>query len=92
MKEMWLRIGGILLVAATVFVYFPTTQQGFKPFDSVIFSIEDSLVSTEQDIATALSYALWGTRSSDAILLGLLLFLASACCATMLGPESDTRK
>jgi len=92
MKEMWLRISGILLVAVTVFVFFPNTQQGFKPFDSVTFPIDDSLVSTEKDIATALSYALWERRSSDVILLGLLLFLASACCAAMLGPESETRK
>jgi len=92
MKEPWLRIGGILLVAAAVFVFLQNTQQGFKPFENVIFPIDDSLVSTESDVAAALSYALWDKRSLDVILLGLLLFLASACCAAMLGPRSDTEK
>ena len=92
MKGPWLRIGGIFLVAAAFSVFLQNTQQGFKPFESVIFPIDDSLVSTESDVAAALSYALWAKRSLDVILLGLLLFLASACCAAMLGPRSDTEK
>ncbi|MCW4027729.1 MAG: hypothetical protein NWE76_09645 [Candidatus Bathyarchaeota archaeon] len=92
MKATWLRIGGILLVAASVFLLLPNAQQGFKPFEGVIFPINDSLVSTEIDIADALSYALWEKRPLDVIFLGLLLFLTSACCATMLGPKGDMKK
>jgi hypothetical protein len=92
MKKMWLRIGAILLVTAAIYVFLPTAPQGFKPFDNVIFPIDDTLVSTDGDMANVVSYVLWEKRSLDVILLGLLLFLASACCAAMLGGQGDTRR
>lgn len=92
MKKMWLRIGGILLVTAAVYVFLLTAQQDFEPFDNVIFPIDDTLVSINGDMAHVLSYVLWEKRSLDVILLGLLLFLASACCAAMLGGQGDTER
>ena len=92
MNGTWLRIGGVLLVATAFFLLLTNLQQGLRPFGNVVFPIDDSLVSTERDIAHALSYALWGKRLLDAILLGLLLFLASACSAAMLSPQSGRKR
>jgi len=92
MREVWLRVGGILLIIAIVYLFLSNIQQGFKPFDYVIFPIEDSLVSTEKEIAQSVSYSLWEQRSLDVILLAFLLFVASACCASILSPRGDAKR
>ncbi len=92
MKEIWLRIGGTLLVVVSAYLFLSTIQQGFSPFEYATFPIDDSLVSTEKEIGRSVSYALWDQRSLDMIFLALLIFVTSACCATTLTPQKDTEK
>lgn len=92
MKDIWLRIGGILLVATIGFLFFSTTQQSFVPFEYAVFPIGDSLVSTEKGIGQGVSYTLWSQRPLDMILLAFLLFVTSACCASILGPQRGERE
>jgi hypothetical protein len=90
MKDLWLRIGGTLLVVASAYLFLSTIQQGFRPFEYAAFPIGDSLVSTEKEIGRGVSYALWDQRSLDMILLALLIFVTSACCVSLLSPQEDT--
>ena len=92
MKGMWLRIGGVLAVATTVFLLLTNIEEDLEPFGNVIYPIDGSLVSAEMDMAETLSYALWEKRSLDCVLLGLLLFLSSTCCAAMLIPLSSMER
>lgn len=92
MKGIWLRIGATLLVVAGAYLFLSTIQEGFRPFEYATFPIGNSLVSTEKEIGRGVSYALWDQRSLDMILLGLLVFVTSACCASILNPQKDTER
>lgn len=78
------------MVVAGAYLFLSTIQQGFRPFEYATFPIGNSLVSTEKEIAHGVSYALWDQRSLDMILLALLVFVASACCASILNPQKGT--
>jgi hypothetical protein len=69
------------------YLFLSSIQQGFTPFDYAAFPIEESLASTERGISQGVSYALWSQRSLDLIVLALLLFVASACCASVLDSQ-----
>jgi len=84
MNEMWLKLSGALLVAGVAYLFLSAVQ-GFTPFEYSISPLGDSLVSTEKGISLAVSYTLWDKRSLDVIILALLLFVTSACCAVILG-------
>ncbi|MCW4019622.1 MAG: hypothetical protein NWF14_00105 [Candidatus Bathyarchaeota archaeon] len=88
MRDIWLRVGGMIFVI-TVAYLFLSIQLCFRPFEYVVFPIEDSLVSAENEIARSVSHTLWSQRSLEIILLALLLFVASACCASILDSRRD---
>ena len=92
MKETLLRIAGIVLAATAVYLFLSGILGTFTPFRSVVFPVSDSLASTEKGIAHGVSYSLWNHRSLDIIVLALLLFASSACCATILSPQRNARK
>jgi hypothetical protein len=86
MRSMWLRISVIALVAITAYLYLLTTQ-GLNSFEYATVSIPDSLVPIEGEISRPVSSTLWNARYLDVIVLSLLLFVTSACCASLLHSE-----
>ena len=80
------------MVVAIAYLFLSSIQQGFTPFEYAIYPISDSLVSTEKEIAHGVSYVLWDQRSLDIIILALLLFLTSACCASILNPPEKAER
>lgn len=78
------------MVVAGAYLFLSSIQQGFRPFEYATFPIGGSLVSTEKEIAHGVSYALWDQRSLDMVLLALLIFVTSACCASILNPRKGT--
>jgi hypothetical protein len=88
---MWLRLSGTLLVVLLAYLFLSVVEPSLKPFEYAVFPIEDSLASTEKGIAYGVSYALWDQRSLDLVILALLLFAASACCASVLNPHKDKK-
>jgi hypothetical protein len=68
-----------------------TIQQPLTPFEYASFPIDDSLVSTEKGISLAVSITLWHDYPLATILLALLLFLTSACCASLLAPKNHEK-
>lgn len=92
MRDVWLRISGILLAAAGVYLFLSVIQTGFIPMMYAVYPVKESLVSTEKTIAQGVSNVLWSLRSIDLIVLALLLFLAFACCASILAPRREVRR
>ena len=92
MKDMWLRIGGFILVASIAYLFIFSFIQGFAPFEYADFPIEDSLIKAEEEMAQGISRAVWDTRSVDTVILAFLLVVASACCATILNSEKEAKK
>ena len=90
MRSFWLRICGLFLVSISVYFILNSVLQDFTLFEYANFNIEDYMISKEDEIASSISYAMWEQRSLDTVVLALLLFVASACCATILGQERDT--
>jgi len=92
MRDMWLRIGGALTIAVAIYLFLSAIQQDFTPFEYAVFPIWNLLVSTEKEIAQSVSYSLWSQRSPDVVFLAFLLFVASACCVSILTPEKGMKK
>ena len=87
MRDVSLRLSGILLIILAAYLFLSASLI-FTPFKYAIFPLDDSLVSPD-DIDKGVSYALWDQRSIDVILLALLLFITSACCASILGFKEE---
>jgi choline-glycine betaine transporter len=92
MRDLWLRISGLILVAVVACLFLLTIQQSFIPFEYADFPIDDSLAQTEEEISRATSQAVWDKRSLDTIILAFLLVIASVCCATILDAGKELKK
>jgi Na+(H+)/acetate symporter ActP len=92
MKETWLRVAGIILVAIVVCLFLLSIQRGFTPFEYTSYPIENSLTQTEEEIARGTSQAVWEERSLDTIILAFLLVISSVCCATILDAGKELKK
>jgi hypothetical protein len=83
MKEAWLNFVGALLIIMFVYLFFVNVQN-LESFTYSVFPINDSLVSSEDDIVLGISNALWDSRSLDILIFACLLFASSVCCASLL--------
>lgn len=90
MRDIWLRIVGTLMVTLMAYLFLSVAiQRGIVPFEYASYPVDDSLVSTDGEVGSELSYALWEQRHMDTIILAFLLFVTAACCASILGERRD---
>ena len=88
MRDILLRIVSAVTLALVVILFISvTTQPGIVPFEYAAYPVDDSLVSTDGEVGREVSHVLWEQRHMDTTLLAFLLFVAAACCASILGEE-----
>ena len=90
MRDIWLRITGILMVTIIAYLFLSVAiQHAIVPFEYATYPVDDSLVSTDGEVGSELSYALWEQRHMDTTILAFLLFVTAVCCASILGEAGD---
>ncbi|MFQ6095167.1 MAG: hypothetical protein ACE5NN_03380 [Candidatus Bathyarchaeia archaeon] len=88
MRNIWLRIVGTLMIAVMAYLFLSVAiQRAIVPFEYATYPVDDSLVSTDGEVGSEVSYALWEQRHMDTTVLAFLLFVTAACCASILGEE-----
>ena len=92
MREVFLRLGGILIAAVAAVIFISAIERGLKPFEYAVYPIVDSLAWNETEIARSVSRYLWGYRSIDVIVLAFLLVVTAACCISILSSEEERRR
>ena len=91
-RELLLRLSGILVMAVAAYLFISAISQGLKPFEYAVYPVEDSLARNETEIARGVSRYLWNYRSIDVIALAFLLVIATACCVLFLGSGVERRR
>jgi len=89
LREAFLRLGGILAVAAAAYIFISAIEHGLKPFEYATYPVEDSLAWNETEIARSVSRYLWSYRSMDVIVLAFLLVVTAACCVSILSSREE---
>lgn len=84
MKVGWLRIFGLTVMIALVFVFFTLVQLRFPLFEYVQFPISTTMISIKEDVGQEVSSTLWMQRQLDVIALAFVLFATATCCRAML--------
>jgi hypothetical protein len=84
MRSFLLRFFSFFLVSIAVFFILNSVLHDFTIFEYTKFNIEEYMVSNENVIASTISFTMWEQRYFDTVVLALLLFVSSACCATIL--------
>jgi len=88
MRDVWLRIvSAVTLSLIACLFILVATQPAIVPFEYAAYPVDDSLVSTDGEVGREVSHVLWEQRHMDTTLLAFLLFVAAACCASILGEE-----
>lgn len=87
MRELWKIVSVVTLTVVAYLFLSLATQPGLVPFEYAAYPVDDSLVSTDREVGREVSYVLWEQRYMDTTILAFLLFVAVACCASMLGQE-----
>lgn len=87
MRDLLLRISGLIILTIMAYLLLSVIQQNFTPFEYAVFPIDNSLVPVNGEIGLGVSYILWGQRQLDMIVLAFLLFITAACCTVILGSE-----
>ncbi len=92
MREILLRISGILAVAFASFIFISAVQRDLKPFEYVKYPIENFLAWNETELSLSVSKYLWDYHSIDIIALAFLLVVATACCVSILSSREERRR
>jgi multisubunit Na+/H+ antiporter MnhB subunit len=90
MKKLYVKSCLALAIPVIAFLVLPVYYHEFVPFQSSLYPVEE-YINDDLSEYERISEVLWVVRSYDVVVLGLLLFVAALCCASMLGPDSSRR-
>lgn len=90
MKKLYIKTSLALALPVIAFLVLPVYQHEFIPFQSSLYSVEEYINNNLSEYERV-SEVLWVVRSHDVIVLGLLLFVAAVCCASILDPDGSRR-
>ena len=90
MRKLYVKTSFALALSIITFLVLPIYQPVYVPFQSSLYSVEE-YIDADLSEYERLGEVLWIVRSYDVIVLSLLLFVATVCCASMLVPDESRR-